>query len=85
MATQATLDRALDAIGSDMDDEQDWARMALACADQAGADLKGLAKIRELLGIKSDCSYCASEAAWKGHDGKLRHAGGVFCQDPEAA
>jgi hypothetical protein len=39
------FDKALDAIGRDMDNEQ----------------------------------------AWAGHDGKLRHAGGVFCQDPEAA
>jgi len=79
------FDKALDAIGRDMDNEQDWARMALACADQAGADLKTLAKIRGFLGIESNCPYCSSEQAWKGHDGKLRHAGGVFCQDPEAA
>lgn len=76
------FDQAIDAIGRDMEDAQDWARMALACADQAGIDLKTQAKIRELLGIKSNCPYCANERAWVGHDGKLRHAGGVMCQEP---
>jgi len=26
------------------------------------------------------CTYCLNEEPWEGHDGKLRHAGGVFCE-----
>jgi hypothetical protein len=85
MKNQEKFDRAIDAIGRDMDDGQDWARMAFECIGQTDIPLRTQAKIRELLGLHTNCSYCKSEQAWVGHDGKLRHAGGVFCQDTEAA
>ena len=30
--------------------------------------------------MKGLCLYCEVEEAWEGHDGQLRHAGGVLCE-----
>lgn len=84
MLTNQDINKVLSDIGSEMADEQDWSRMALACADQAGLDRETLLKVRQLLGVKSNCPYCTKETPWQKADHKWWHAGGVLCQDPEA-
>lgn len=84
MLTREKLDELAALVGSHISSKEEWAQLALACADQADVDVRTQAFLRDTLGLPTpNCPYCPKEVPYLHTGGKLWHSGGVLCQDPE--